>query len=74
MSCGYLVKSGAEILLNFYFINIITLLILELVFKVSEAFENADRPPWDLQMPLNSLSFYFGPVSKMSEKSAYLHP
>lgn len=44
MSGGYLVKSGAEIFLNFYFINTIALLILELVFKVIEAFENEDQP------------------------------
>lgn len=44
VSSGYLVKSGAEIFLNFYFINTIALLILELVFKVIEVFENEDQP------------------------------
>lgn len=43
MSGGYLVKSGAEIFLNFYFINTIALFILELVFKVIEALENEDQ-------------------------------
>lgn len=47
MPSEYLAESGPEIFLNFYFINTIALLILELVFKGIEAFENEDQPQQD---------------------------
>lgn len=58
MPSGYLEGSGSDNFLNFCFINTIALVILELVFKVIEAFENEDEPQQDFKMSLNILNFY----------------